>query len=93
MWQMWKIRNVLRPCPVHVQNISRARSRATSRSQWEFGASHFRIYRQIEALFAFGGGERRARAAGSANAKLKALFLQGAAQYRDLALQIDDPAA
>jgi hypothetical protein len=33
----------------------------------------------------------RQRAAAAENPKLKMLFLQVAAQYRDLALQIDDP--
>jgi hypothetical protein len=35
--------------------------------------------------------ENEQRAARTENAKLKATFLQIAAQYRDLALQIDDP--
>jgi hypothetical protein len=53
-------------------------------------AWHARLHGQIEALSAIGGRERESRRRAN-NPELKLKFLQIAALYRDLALQIDDP--
>jgi hypothetical protein len=45
---------------------------------------------QIAEIFALGSRERGTCSRGAYNEELKALFLRIAAQYRDLALQIDD---
>jgi hypothetical protein len=66
--------------------ISQKCGSATSCSP--FGACHPWIYRQIETLFA---AEHEKRSADAQSLELKAKFLEVADQYRDLALQLDDP--